>query len=111
MGDDDGLSRHAQDLLAALGATTLAAFTMEDLLPLRPQWSRYAFRAALEELRGLDYVTSPRGGRGKLREYVMHRGAAHASQASGRIRLRAVGELAKVGETDFANFTPVAGSG
>ncbi|MCZ7647431.1 MAG: hypothetical protein M5U26_19605 [Planctomycetota bacterium] len=103
----DSLTGQTRELLAALRARGAGTFTIRDLEVLRPGWTRHAFRAALAELLALEYVLSPRGGRGRLRKYrVTPGGAPTASMPT--IRLREVGELAKVGEGDFANLIPGA---
>lgn len=115
---DQGLGRQAQDLLQALWQAHTTAFTMDDLVALCPQWTRYAFRAALAELAALDYIASPRGGRGKLREYrLVAVGTSATAERASRIRLRPsdepapVGELVEVGETGIANVSPLTGAG
>jgi hypothetical protein len=100
---DAGLGRHAQHLLAAIWASGLTTVTMEDLARLLPDWTRYTFRAALDELVALDYLSSPRSGRGAARSYLLH-GTPSASAPAARIGLRPVGELATVGES--ASPTP-----
>ena len=104
LGAREGLARHSALLLAALSAAKLATFTMEDVTALQPGRTRYAYRAALHELLDLEYLASPRAGRGRLREYRLLTGQTASTPPLG-IRLRAVGELAKVGETTTANFT------
>lgn len=66
---DTGLSSKATMLLSLLEDSRLVDFTMEDLSALKADWTRYAFRAALRELMDLEYVLSPRGGRGRRRKY------------------------------------------
>ena len=104
LGAREGLARHSALLLAALSAAKLATFTIEDVTALQPGRTRYAYRAALHELLDLEYLASPRAGRGRLREYRLLTGQTASTPPLG-IRLRAVGELAKVGETTTANFT------
>lgn len=115
---DQGLGRQAHALLQALWQTGSTAFTMDDCAALCPQWTRYAFRAALAELISLDYIASPRGGRGKLREYrLVAAGTSATAEQASRIRLRpsdepaTVGGLVEVGETGIANVNRVAGAG
>lgn len=96
---DAGLGRHAQRLLSAVWAAQLASFTMDDLGRLLPDWTRYAFRAALDELVALDYLTSPRSGRGTARIYQLHGSPSVGVSPAARITLRPVGALAMVGET------------
>ncbi len=95
------LSAQARQLLACLWAsrqTTRAdkdqpiTFTMDDLGTLLPTWTRWTFRAALDELTRLDCVDAGRGGRGRLREYVLV--ATPTAYDKGG---RGVGELAAVG--------------
>lgn len=101
---DAGLGRHAQHLLAAIWASGLTTVTMEDLTRLLPDWTRYTFRAALDELVALDYLSSPRSGRGAARSYLLH-GSPSASSPAARITLRPVGELATVGESTLPTPT------
>jgi hypothetical protein len=117
-----GLGQHAQRLLAAITAAHVASFTMQDLARLLPEWNRHAFRSGLTELIALDYIVSPRGGRGAARVYHVVAGVAcPQSSPVTRVTLRPsdevdvrndrsnfdakVGELAKVGEIGYANFT------
>jgi len=102
---DQGLSMGSRELLAALTEHRRLNFTMDDLAALKPNWSRYSFRAALKELLTLEYVVSPRGGRGRLREYRLVAADMKATAPAG-ICLRAVGELVKVGFFDSANLSP-----
>lgn len=95
--EDAGLGRQAQALLRAIWSAGLSSFTMDDCAAMFPDWTRYAFRAGIDELIALDYITSPRGGRGAKRTYHLHAGSA-APAAIRRITLRPVGELATVGE-------------
>ncbi len=101
---DAGLGRHAQRLLAAVWTAKLTTFTMEDLARLLPDWTRYTYRAALDELVALDYLASPRSGRGTARTYQLHGSPSAGTSPAARITLRPVGELAMVGET--ASPTP-----
>jgi hypothetical protein len=97
---DDGLGRHAQRLLTGLWQAQATTFTMDDLCKLLPDWTRYAFRAALDELVRLDYVASPRGGRGKLREYRLLANAPDANtyDPQGRMTSLKLAKLAMVGD-------------
>jgi hypothetical protein len=110
---EGGLGKSAQQLLATVCSVHRTSFTMGDLSKLLPGWTRHACRAALDELKELDYVSSPRGGRGAPRTYHLHPGSANLASptAPTRITLREVGELAKVGETGFANFIPESETG
>jgi hypothetical protein len=115
---DQGLGRQAQALLQALWQAGATTFTMDDCAALCPQWTRYAFRAALGELMALDYIASPRGGRGTLREYrLVAAGTSATAERANRIHLRPsdepapVGGLVEVGDTGIANSTVVAGAG
>jgi hypothetical protein len=108
-GAHQGLGAHARGLLDLLGRSGATTVTMEDLARLRPEWNRYTFRAALAELATLDYIASPGGGRGKRREY--HLVAPGVAAAAPGVRLRAVGELAEVGETQEMNGTPRVSAG
>jgi hypothetical protein len=105
-----GLSSHARELLDALQAEAIDTFDMLDLARLRPHWSRYAFRAVLKELLALEYVASLRSGRGRLRQFAVTPGYAPGKAAT--IHLRgALGELAKVGESEIANLSPDTATG
>jgi hypothetical protein len=105
-----GLGQHARSLLDLLVSRGVTTATMEDLAALRPEWSRYTFRAALTELMALDFITSPGGGRGKRREYRLAVSGGPTTTAPG-VRLRPVGELATVGEPRFTNTSPSASAG
>lgn len=108
-----GLARQSRHLLEAICAAGLTAVTMADLGPLCPDWSRWAFRAALQDLLDFGYLTSPAGGRGRSRTFTL---VPRATTARAGIRLRpatgsvldaaAVGELAEVGGAVSANFIP-----
>lgn len=120
----DGISAAGRRLLDVITARRLSAFTMADIGGLFPDWSGYAYRAALQDLLDFGYLESPRGGRGRLRQFKLVLRSATALQA-GDIRLRPVGsdplghadaanpyeqpatELAEVGGNRSANFTPV----
>src|SRR5262249_40903010 len=93
----DELSTTARSLLALIRATNTDGMTMDDLKALRPDWTRYRFRMGLDELLKLEILTSPRGGRGRAREYQLQGKEAEApSVQSVRLLSEAeVGELAK----------------
>lgn len=76
----------------------------------KPSWTRHKFRAGLAELLSLEVITSPVKGRGKVRQYQLQERAV-AVLSGAKVRLLSVGELAKVGETGFANFTPMQAIG
>jgi hypothetical protein len=102
------LSSHGRDVLALVVEAKLASFTMEDLTKQRSDWTRHKLRAGLDELLRLEAVTSPRGGRGKLRMYHLQAGAA-AMLSAPVVRLlqgEQLAKLAKVGENGLTNFTP-----
>jgi hypothetical protein len=70
--ETQGISSASQRLLAVLFEHKLTAFTMADISGLLPDWSRFAFRSALQDLADFGYVDAgPRivGGRGHLRNY------------------------------------------
>jgi hypothetical protein len=118
-----GLGRQAGHLLATLWQAQRTVFTMDDLGALCPHWTRYAFRAALDDLMRLDYIASPPGGRGKLREYRLVAAAQTATEltriclvatdaaAIGTIETARLAKLAEVGENIIANLTPVRYAG
>jgi hypothetical protein len=108
-----GIGKRAHHLLSTLWSARVVSFTMEDVSRLIPDWTRHAFRAALDELMELDYVSSPRSGRGVARTYHLHAGpVAQGTPATcPRIALRPVGELAEVGEAALANFISVTSTG
>ncbi|MBA3845073.1 MAG: hypothetical protein H0X45_00370 [Planctomycetes bacterium] len=110
-GEDEGCRPQALELLDAVRAAGRASFTINDLEPLRPTWTRHAFRASLDELLEHGLLVSPRGGRGHLRSYQV--AAVRAAPITPRARLldAKVGELAEVGETPLTNFTPEADTG
>jgi len=105
-----GLGQHARSLLELLVSSGVVTATMEDLSRLRPEWNRYHFLAALKDLMALDFVTSTGGGRGRRREYRLLPSGVQGTLAP-KVRLRAVGELADVGETDFYNVKPTMSAG
>jgi hypothetical protein len=98
-----GLSSQAQRLLNALWSARRTAFTMEDLTALLPDWSRWAFRAALAELSRLDYVAAGRSGRGKLRDYTLVATPTATPATAYDHAGRELGELAAVGGGGSAN--------
>ena len=122
-----GIAAPARHLLSLLFTHGVTAFTMADLASLLPDWTRYAFRAALQDLCDFGHVERLDGdrergqGRGRLQSFRLAvRSAAEPARASG-IRLRPlasapvigedvesapVGELATVGENRFANLIP-----
>lgn len=104
------LSRPARELLDAVKEKKLSTFTMDDLLAIRPHWTRYAFRASLKELLDLEFIASLSAGRGRLREYTLL-GATRSPERATPIQLRALGDLAKLGERDFTNLTPYTSTG
>lgn len=72
--DADGLGRGASRVLDALRAQGAGQFTIADLARLFPDWSRFAFRAALQDLADLGYIAAgppTSGGRGHLRTYAL----------------------------------------
>jgi|GEM_PF-1095169 len=111
----DGLSRGGRQLLGALTGRQLAQFTMADLAGLLPDWTRWTFRAALQDLLDFGYLESPAGGRGKARAFVLTTRSATTPTACIRLRdgtpalsqddIRRVGGLAEVGGIGSANFT------
>jgi hypothetical protein len=109
----DELSPHARDVLALIQSAKLKTFTMDDLQTRQPDWTRYRFRAGLDELLNQEVLTSTKCGRGTVRQYELQPGAAALLAAANVVLLSAgeVGELAKVGEAHFANFTPGAAIG
>jgi hypothetical protein len=86
--DADGLGRGASRVLDALRAQGAGQFTIADLARLFPDWSRFAFRAALQDLADLGYVAAgppTAGGRGHLRTYAL---LPSAPEPAPGIRLR-----------------------
>ncbi|MBA3707212.1 MAG: hypothetical protein H0W83_00155 [Planctomycetes bacterium] len=116
----ESISTAARRLLSALFERKLTTFTMADLRGAFPEWTPYAYKAALLDLLDFGYIDSPNGGRGRLRPYRLVANAADMPAMLGGIRLRpaaapslsaddvapSVGELAKVGDTGIANFAP-----
>jgi len=100
---DDELGSNAREVLGLIVAAKLDRFTTEDLKPLRPSWTRHRFRAGLAELLKAEALTSPRNGRGKVREFIVQPWAESLLEGPS-VRLLEVGELAKVGEIGFANL-------
>jgi len=111
IGADPGLGRTAAQLLAALVEAKVPTFSMEQCQQYLPHLSRTSLRNAVADLITLDYVASPRSGRGKQREYVLLPGAAAVVAGGPSISLHPVGWLAQVGTSESANFTPVTSSG
>jgi hypothetical protein len=90
--ESNGIAAASRRLLNALVARRLTTFTMADLSSVMPDWTRWTFRAALQDLGEFGHVdagTRVNPGRGHLRHYRLITTAATA--ASG-IRLRPVGE-------------------
>jgi len=112
------INDHARKLLSRLYSARLAHFTMADLAGMFPDWTRWAFRAALADLLDFGHVEAPEGGRGRQKAYRLAIRASGASPIASGIRLRptgsqvpdgasaAVGELAGVGGPGSANFIP-----
>jgi hypothetical protein len=102
----DELSVNARDVLNIVLERKVTVFTLDDLQKWRSDWSRHKFRSGIAELMGLEVLTSPVCGRGKLRQYQLNEVAAGLLQAPNvHLETRsAVGELAEVGETRFTNF-------
>lgn len=107
-----GLGLHARRLLGELALREAKPFSIADLAQVLPEWTRWMFRAALQDLMDFGYLDSPRAGRGKLR---LFRIGTRSSRVGG-ISLRPVGEPApasevggwrKLAEPDSANFIPV----
>lgn len=69
----DGVSRVGRDLLSVLTSRTLNTFTMADLAGLLPDWTRWTFRSALQDLIDFGYLeaTAPKRGRGNLRRFTL----------------------------------------
>jgi hypothetical protein len=65
------LSAQSRQILARLWTAGLHEFTMDDLAGLLPGWTRWGFRTAIDELTRLDCIDAGRGGRGRLRSYVL----------------------------------------
>lgn len=105
----DGLTAGARRLLERISGAGLASFTMHDLGPLMPDWTRHAYRAAIQELLDLGHIERRRAGRGRVGEYAVTARAGVGDRRGG-IFLRdadeVVGGLAEVGGNDVANFTP-----
>lgn len=111
----DGLSRGGRELLGMLTSHGLAAFTMADLAGLLPDWTRWTFRSALQDLIDFGYLESPPSGRGKLRAFTLTTRSTTTAARGIRLRaaapvldheeLRRVGGLAEVGGMPAANFT------
>jgi hypothetical protein len=102
-----GISRPAHALLAALDQGKLATFTLPDLAGIFPDWSRFAFRAAIQDLCDFGYLApgpATTGGRGHCRSYA--RVTARLAPTTG-IRMRAPeaptieAEVAKVAESGW----------
>ena len=107
------LSSHAHSVLTLIVDAGLTSFELNDLTILRPDWTRYKFRAGINELLKLEVLTSASAGRGKVRQYSLQTEAA-ASLKSPTISLLSGNEInnpAKVGEDGFANFTSTAATG
>ena len=103
---DEELSSHARDLFALLMESGLITFSLDDLKALRPDWTRYRFRAGLDELMRLEVLSSPVGGRGRVRQYQL-RPAAAASLTAPAVRMLSaeeVGDMARHGESNFGNI-------
>lgn len=82
-----GLSRPAHRMLTTLWAGKRTSFTMDDLDALLPGWTRWAYRAALDELVALDFVAAGRGGRGKRRAYALVATAPRSASTAAPLRM------------------------
>jgi hypothetical protein len=103
---NDDFSQNARDVLLTIAGSKLTTFSINDLRALRPEWTRYKFRTGLGELAELEILVSANSGRGRVRHFALHEGTTQALSGCS-VRLEQVGELATVGETDFANFIPL----
>jgi hypothetical protein len=106
----DELSGNGREVLQLVQGIKTSPFTLDDLQRIKPEWTRYRFRAGLDELLAQEVLTSPKSGRGKVREYQLN-AVASAMFNAPTVKLLAVGELAKVGEMDFAKLNPVQAIG
>jgi hypothetical protein len=103
---DDSLSRSAGDLLRALFRDGLHRFAMADIAGLMPDWTRWTYRSALEELLDFGYLESPQAGRGRKRMYHLATATNEAMRRPGvflrdpdeQVIRPEVGGLAEVGE-------------
>ena len=104
----NGLGAHAQRLLTAIRAAGVQSVTL-DLLEasILPGWSRHVLRVGLTELVAVNYLASPRLGRGHRRTYHVVR--------SGPIKYdrdkREVSKLAEVGDDQKPTLSDVRKSG
>jgi hypothetical protein len=103
------LGTAAERLLQTLWSRGLTDFTLPDLAGVFPDWTRWVFRAALQDLCDFGHVTSTterlRGGRGQRRTFAL---AGRHQQTSADIHLRPVGaalpsETGKLAETGGGN--------
>ena len=107
----DELSLGAREVLEAVVAARLNTFDMNALQGLKPDWTRYKFRAALDELVQLEVLVSQQ--RTRPRQYHLALSSCEFLQAP-VVRLtksKCFGDLAAIGETDFANTSPKAAIG
>lgn len=104
----DELSREARELLGAVTGAGLSSFATNDLKPLLPTWTRHRLLTALDELLGLELLSSPRMGRGVARRYDVQPGARETLSAP-QVKLRP--EVVEVVEGLRNNFTPEAATG
>lgn len=96
----EGLSPQARQLLAAITGASLTTSTMADLGALLPDWTRWALRAALQDLLEFGYLTCPASRRGQVRSFTLAvDGMGHAPRIALRSNAdhRRVGELADLG--------------
>jgi len=110
---NEELSSHARDIFALIIDSGLTTFTLDDLKILHPDWTRYRYRTALNELLKIEVIVSPVGGRGKVRKYNLCP-TAIATLAAPAVRLltaQEVRDLAKVGEGEFSNLIPDTAAG
>jgi hypothetical protein len=104
----NGLGAHARQLLTAIRAAGVQSVTMDTMeATILPGWSRHALRVGLTELVAVNYLASPRFGRGHRRIYhVVRSGAIRYDE-----RNRKVGELAEVGDDKKPTLSDVRKSG
>jgi hypothetical protein len=100
----------AERLLQAMWASGVKDFTLPALADLFPNWSRWTFRAALQDLTDFGHLTTIterlRGGRSQRRHYALNGSRQSQSQGITLLKVGAqTGKLAETGGDDSASLS------
>jgi hypothetical protein len=107
----DDLSANARDVLALIQAEKLTVFDINVLKSMRPEWTRHKFRAALDELLGLEVIASPRRGRPRRYEVIAPAIETLAAPAIRLLPPAETGELPISDSNDLTNSCRMTATG